>query len=308
VFLWENVDFCVILGSKSGITMAFEENMKILGGAFTFPPVASPPNNVGNTPVGGGPTGGKKTTVPSGPAKPVPSKTTTKTYDPNLYKSLSDKYDQTYNSYAASLDNSQKTNYSGDIIKVKGGKDPGVKVPVSLLKDIVQSAKKNGYDPYMALAQVSQESSFGTDAGMYTKYDEFGQKMPSQPRTAIVQGLNLDEPYRPQEIAHFLSDNGVPGVKAKRDRVEGFTYSVQDEKKVNDYLNAHPELVKKYQAHLGSRTAVPKDYNAYDMAWKRDKTGLKNYNANPQYAKNITKYAAQLKGQKEIADLVNSIK
>ncbi len=246
------------------------------------------------------------TPAPKNPASLSVTNVKPKAYDANILKNISDQYDKTYQSYWQSLEDSQKTDYGKDTITIHGGKDPGVKVPVALVKEIVQSAKRNGYDPYMALAQVSQESSFGTDTGQYTRYNQYGERLPSQPRTAIVQGLNLDEPYRPKEVAHYLSDAGVPGIKATKDRVEGYRYKITDEKKVNDYLNAHPEIVQKYQKHLSDRTKVPQAYNAYDEAWKRDKTGLKNYNANPQYSKNVVKYAQQFRNLKEIKELVDN--
>lgn len=222
------------------------------------------------------------------------------------YKDLNVAYYKTKQGYDESLLKNETVDYSkSPTIKLSGGKDPGIKVPTQLIKDVVASAKKNGVDPYEALAQVSEESSFGHDTGIYKP-----AALPDNQttRVAIMQAMNLDEPHRPQSVEQFLDSKGVPGIKSKPDKIEGHTYSVGDEAKVNDYLKKHPEIMKDYQEHLSQRAKVPEGYNTYDSAFKRDKTGIQNYNPSPKYAQNLKKYAAQFKGDKSIQEIVDSVK
>lgn len=220
--------------------------------------------------------------------------------DTGPYKQLSDAYRKTNDDYQTSLDQKDAVDYSGGpTVKVTGGKDPGINVPVQLIKDIATTAKKNGYDPYIALAQASQESSFGADTG--------DQTAPIKNKRAILQAHDLDEPYRPHTVEQYMENHGVPGVKAIPDRYEGQKYIVTDQKVLNDYLTAHPEVMKSYQDHLQKHAAIPADYDTYSAAVNRDKTGIKNYNADPKYAQNLQKYSGQLRGDKNVKQIVESL-
>lgn len=220
--------------------------------------------------------------------------------DTGPYKDLSDAYYKAYGNYQTSLSAHDTVDYSASpTVKVQGGKDPGISVPVQMIKDVATSAKKNGYDPYMALAQLSQESSFGNETSksagnVHTK-------------GAIVQSTNLDEPYRPQSVEQWMNNHGAPGIKAYADKLEGQKYVVDDQQKLNTYLQAHPEVVKQYQDHLAARSAIPATYDTYDSMIKRDKTGLRNYNVDPAYARNIKKYADQLRSDPSVKPIVDTL-
>lgn len=239
----------------------------------------------------------KSSTKPTAPS-PKPKSDTT-------YSDLSSQYVSAKEAYGKSFLKKDTVDYSkSPKIKIHGGKDPNIDVPKQVLQDVVTSAKRNGIDPYEALAQVSLESSFGTNTGAgYNKSD-----LAQASLTDILQGWNLDEPYRPQPVEQFLEQKGVPGVKAVKDKHEGYVYKVTDEKKMNQYLSSHPEVVKAYQKHLQERSTVPETYNAYDAAFKRDKKGISYYNPDPAYAKNLKKYAAQFREQKEIKEIVEGAK
>lgn len=234
-----------------------------------------------------------------GGGKPVPTKPA-----PVDYKALNDQYTNAYESYGQSMLKKDTVDYSkSPQMKIAGGKDPGITVPVQILKDVVSAAKRNKVDPYTALAQVNLESSFGTNTGAgYGKND-----MSKSSKTDIVQGWDLDESNKPTIVNKFLEQHGVPGVKAIPDKAVGYRYELQDESKVNQYLAQHPEIVKAYQEHLKSKSIVPPNYDTYDAAMKRDLTGIKHYNPDPAYQKNLEKYAAQFRADKSIQAIVDGM-
>lgn len=205
-----------------------------------------------------------------------------------IHKDLDDLYRDTYSKYQTSVTSKEGVDYSsGPTMRIAGGKDPGIHVPQALLADLYKAAKKTGYDPYKLMAQASQESSFGNETS--------SQAGNSKSRVAVMQAMNLDERYRPIELKQFMENHGVPGVKAIPDRYQGYQYIMTDEKAFNDYLGKNPKLVQMYKDHLKAHESLPDGYNTYEEAAKRDLTGIKHYNADPQYAKNLDKYAAQLK-------------
>lgn len=237
---------------------------------------------------------------PSGGGKPTPGPKPA----PIDYNALNHQYVDAQTAYGQSMLKKDTVDYSkSPQMKIAGGKDPGITVPVQILKDVVTAAKRNKVDPYTALAQVNLESSFGANTGA-----GYGKNDPSQmSKTDIVQGWNLDEQYKPTGPEKFLEQHGVPGVKAIPDKSEGYRYVLQDEGKVNQYLAQHPEIAKAYQDHLKSKSAIPDTYDPYDAAMKRDLTGIKHYNADPAYQKNLQKYAEQFRGDKSIQEIVDQV-
>lgn len=218
-------------------------------------------------------------------------------------KQLGAAYNKAGQDYTSSLYEHEKQDYSqSPQVKLTGGKDPGISVPADMIKDVAMAAKRQGYDPYKLLGQLSLESSFGQDTDTGTH----GVK--SDSRLAQFQSINLDEKYRPLSAEQYLENNGVPGVKAVPDKRQGYVYQVQDEGKVNDYLTKHPEVMKAYQAHLAKHSQVPDTFNTYDEAAKRDKTGLQHFNADPAYGKQVSKYAASLMNDPEVKKIVEALK
>jgi hypothetical protein len=219
------------------------------------------------------------------------------------YKQLSAAYNKAGQDFTASLYDHEKQDYSNSPqIKLTGGKDPGLRVPADMIKEVAMAAKRQGYDPYKLLGQLSLESSFGQDTDTGTH----GVK--SDSRLTQFQSINLDEPYRPLSVEQYMENHGVPGVKAFPDKRQGQVYRVQDEAKLNDYLTKHPEVMKAYQDHLTKRSQVPDTFNTYEEAAKRDKTGIQHFNADPAYRKQVSKYAASLMNDPEVRKIVEALK
>lgn len=200
------------------------------------------------------------TTGPGGGGKTPPK---------SQYDTLNDLYTQQNTKYQDQVYHAEPLNYDeGKTVVLSRGKYRGVKVPVAMVKDMYDSAKKAGLDPYTLMGLAGQESTFGKsndpNIHAFTKRD-------------LVSGWTLDDRYKPINPDQFLEQAGVPGVKATK-TFHGYEYKVTDPAAVEAALSKNPKLSDKYKQLLATKS-LPADYNSfYEAAEKIKKTGVKSYN------------------------------
>jgi len=178
------------------------------------------------------------------------------------YESAQDKYTKSFNS-------PHLYSYDGDeALQLKTGKFNLATVPKRLVDDAVSAAKRAGVDPYVLLGQIGQESTFG---------GAFKNKGIAKSKRELVSGWNLDEKYHPYEHLRFLADKKAPGVKVVKGR-GGWTYNVEDENVLEDYLSKNPGLLNEY-IKKNESISRPEDFDEfYEAAQWIKKRGVGSYN------------------------------
>jgi hypothetical protein len=168
-----------------------------------------------------------------------------------------------------------------DFLNLTQGRYKGAKVPKKIIQDIIDSGKKNNYPIGKLLALVGRESTFGSGSNKNSRERLYGGPK------SLLSGWDLTENYDPYEYSRFLADNKVPGIKTVKDKL-GYRYIWTNNKEAEDYVQKHPQLLKKYQEKLAA-TKPLNGRNYYDLAIEFLKNkGVKGYNpGDPDYENKI---------------------
>jgi hypothetical protein len=196
---------------------------------------------------------------------------------------MDDLYQTASSQYRDQVSQAEPLKYDQDkTITLSQGKYRGLKVPVEMVKDLYDAAKKSGVDPYLMLGLAGQESTFGKD-----------RRFPAFSRRDVVSGWNLAEQYTPPDTLRYLEQSGAPGIEAKRG-FHGYEYSLKDRAKLNEYLEKHPEVMDRYKKLLDTKK-LPSDYNSFEAAANfLKKRGIKAYNPGDKNYLNDIKHSTDL--------------
>jgi hypothetical protein len=211
------------------------------------------------------------------------------------YASANQQYQAKLNEFFNLSNNSGVVDYDYNdpdyYIVLTQGKFRQAKVPKQLINDLTMAAKKAGLDPYVLYGMVGQESTFGNGSG--DSQSRRGSK------ATLISGWNLKEAYRPYDINRFLADNRVPGVQQTKSN-HGYAFSVIDENKVNQHLNANPKILERYLQKLNSTPTLPANFDDFYQAavWVKQK-GVASYNPGDKgYTAAVNNSIALLKSDK----------
>ena len=177
--------------------------------------------------------------------------------------------------YSELHDNDAKEYNSPKKISLSSGRFAGAKVDPEMINDIVNAAKVNNIDPWVMLSLVGRESTFGS--GTYEN------RFRADNKQMLVSGWNVAEDFMPYEFNRFLADKQVPGIKVHKDN-HGWSYKVEDEKVVDEYLKKNPQLIDNYYKKLESTPDLG-GLDSFALAAQRiKKKGIQNYNpGDPKY-------------------------
>jgi murein DD-endopeptidase MepM/ murein hydrolase activator NlpD len=200
------------------------------------------------------------------PAKPkVPPKT--------VYQQMLD----LYNNKSLDFKNQYNTNNTNFITKnptyinLTSGRFNTASVPNYVIDAVIAAAKRQNYPVGKVLALMGRESTFGTGAKVnIARAGKLGDLM-----SAWNPANELG--YEPYALTRFFADNKVPGVVTNKSK-HGWNYSINDQAGLENYVNSHPELLKKYTNIINS-TKTLGNLTPIDLAiMKLVKSGVKGYN------------------------------
>jgi hypothetical protein len=161
-------------------------------------------------------------------------------------------------------------------VKLNTGRFTGANVSSKLIDDLAEAAKRNNIPIGQMLALAARESTFGEQKGQNFNYEK---------KNIYTSGWDVANDYTPYEALRFLADKKVPGVNVNKSR-RSWTYDIDDENKINSYLNSHPKLFDDYKKKLNSTSDIG-NKNYFDLSAEfLKKKGIKGYNpGDPNYEK-----------------------
>ena len=161
-------------------------------------------------------------------------------------------------------------------VKLNTGRFTGANVSSKLIDDLAEAAKRNNIPIGQMLTLAARESTFGEQKGKNVDWEK---------KDIYTSGWDVANDYTPYEALRFLADKKVPGVNVNKSR-RAWTYDIDDENKINSYLNSHPKLFDDYKKKLNSTPDIG-NKNYFDLSAEfLKKKGIKGYNpGDPNYEK-----------------------
>ena len=189
-----------------------------------------------------------------------------------------------------------KTDYTSDKnrIKLNTGRFKGANVSSKLIDDLAAAAKRNNIPVGQLLTLAGRESTFGEDQSIRTNLGDMrGQR-------GYTSAWDVAQDYQPYDANRFLADNKVPGIEVIKNSA-GWGYDIVDVNATKEYVNSHPELLKKYKDKL-AKTPSLGNKNYFDLSAEfLKKKGVKGYNpGDPNYEKMFNQDYDTLKQDKAL--------
>ena len=185
---------------------------------------------------------------------------------------------EAWTNFIQKTESNDKADYTSDKnrIKLNTGRFKGANVSSKLIDDLAEAAKRNNIPVGQLLTLAGRESTFGEDQS---------NKINMGGRSGYTSAWDVAKDYQPYDPNRFLADNKVPGIQVIKNSA-GWGYDIVDVNTAREYVNSHPELLKKYKDKL-AKTPDIGNKNYFDLSAEfLKKKGIKGYNpGDPNYEK-----------------------
>ena len=200
---------------------------------------------------------------------------------------------EAWTNFIQKTESNNKADYTSDKnrIKLNTGRFKGANVSSKLIDDLAEAAKRNNIPVGQLLTLAGRESTFGEDQS---------NKINMGGRSGYTSAWDVAKDYEPYDPNRFLADNKVPGIQVIKNSA-GWGYDIEDVNTAREYVNSHPELLKKYKDKL-AKTPDIGNKNYFDLSAEfLKKKGIKGYNpGDPNYEKMFNQDYDTLKQDKAL--------